>query len=116
MSMNSTSWLVLAQQMPSGPQGPEFGKAAPIGLLVIVVLLVAVVFLAYSANRHYRNVRERVAIAEEYGLDPFDNEAIERIRAERSVYPKEDSALSGRRRRRRTSDADEVDESNSTPA
>lgn len=36
--------------------GPDFGKASPVGLLVLVVLLIATVFLGFSLNRHLRKV------------------------------------------------------------
>jgi hypothetical protein len=36
--------------------GPDFGKASPVGLLVIVLLLLAVVFLVRSMNRQLRKV------------------------------------------------------------
>lgn len=37
-------------------QGPEFGKASPLGLLIIVVLLVATVFLIWSMNKRLRKL------------------------------------------------------------
>ena len=46
---------VLAQD---GPQqtGPDFGKASPFGLIVIVLLLIAVFLLVWSMNRHLRKL------------------------------------------------------------
>lgn len=38
--------------------GPDFGKASPFGLLVVVVLLISLVFLVRSMNRHLRKVPE----------------------------------------------------------
>ncbi|AKS32861.1 hypothetical protein [Mycolicibacterium goodii] len=38
--------------------GPEFGKAAPFGLLITVVLLVGTFALVWSMNRHLRNLPE----------------------------------------------------------
>ena len=38
------------------PKGPEFGKASPIGLLVIVLLLVSVFFLIRSMNKQLRKL------------------------------------------------------------
>ncbi|MGB3354057.1 MAG: hypothetical protein WBB00_14930 [Mycobacterium sp.] len=48
---------VLAQD---GPQqtGPDFGKASPFGLIVIVFLLIAVFLLVWSMNRHLRRLPE----------------------------------------------------------
>lgn len=39
-------------------KGPEFGKASPIGLLVIVVLLVATFLLIRSMNKQLRKLPE----------------------------------------------------------
>jgi hypothetical protein len=36
--------------------GPDFGKASPLGLLVVVLLLIGVMFLVRSMNRHLRNL------------------------------------------------------------
>lgn len=36
--------------------GPDFGKASPFGLLVVVLLLISVVFLIRSMNRHLSKV------------------------------------------------------------
>jgi hypothetical protein len=36
--------------------GPDFGKAGPFGLLVVVLLLIGVMFLVRSMNRHLRNL------------------------------------------------------------
>ena len=36
--------------------GPDFGKASPFGLLVVVLLLIATVFLVRSMNRHLRKL------------------------------------------------------------
>lgn len=43
-----------------GPQqtGPDFGKASPFGLIVIVFLLIAVFLLVWSMNRHLRRLPE----------------------------------------------------------
>ncbi len=43
---------------PTTGHGPEWGKAAPIGLLVIVLLCVGVYFLVKSLNRNLRKVPE----------------------------------------------------------
>ncbi|MDF0530166.1 hypothetical protein P0W64_06815 [Tsukamurella sp. 8F] len=42
----------------NAPKGPEFGKASPVGLLVIVVLCVATFLLIKSMNRHVKNLPE----------------------------------------------------------
>lgn len=46
---------LLAQQAPRDT-GPDFGKAAPFGLLIVVLLLVGVFVLVWSMNRHLRNL------------------------------------------------------------
>lgn len=50
--------LLLAQDPTPAPgeggTGAEFGKAAPIGLVVVLLLLVATVLLVRSMNRHLR--------------------------------------------------------------
>ncbi|MGV0745036.1 hypothetical protein [Mycolicibacterium sp. XJ870] len=38
--------------------GPEFGKAAPFGLLITVLLLVGTFALVWSMNRHLRKLPE----------------------------------------------------------
>lgn len=38
--------------------GPDFGKASPIGLLVVVLLLIAVFLLVRSMNKQLRKVPE----------------------------------------------------------
>ena len=49
--------LVLAQDPAPPPgKGAEFGKASPIGLVVIVLLVVATVLLVRSMNKHLRKV------------------------------------------------------------
>ena len=42
---------VLADDTPRRT-GPDFGKASPLGLLVVVLLLIATFFLVRSMNRH----------------------------------------------------------------
>jgi hypothetical protein len=38
--------------------GPDFGKASPVGLLVVVLLLIATLFLLRSMNRQLKKVPE----------------------------------------------------------
>jgi preprotein translocase subunit YajC len=46
--------------LADGPKntGPDFGKASPVGLLVVVLLLIAVFALVWSMNRHLKKARE----------------------------------------------------------
>ncbi|MCV7282998.1 hypothetical protein H7J88_25515 [Mycolicibacterium flavescens] len=48
---------LLAQNAPRDT-GPEFGKASPFGLLVIVLLLISIFLLVRSMNRHLRKLPE----------------------------------------------------------
>jgi hypothetical protein len=38
--------------------GPEFGKASPFGLLIVVLLMVGTFFLIWSMNRHLKKLPE----------------------------------------------------------
>ncbi len=46
---------ILADDTPRRT-GPDFGKASPLGLLVVVLLLIGTVFLIRSMNRHLRQL------------------------------------------------------------
>ncbi|WP_063036513.1 hypothetical protein [Nocardia pseudovaccinii] len=48
--------LVLLAQSPGTPTGPEFGKASPLGLVIILVLLAGTVLLVRSMNRHIKGL------------------------------------------------------------
>ncbi|WP_037367815.1 hypothetical protein [Amycolatopsis orientalis] len=55
----TASALVLAQQPDSGDnggQGEDFGKSSPVGLLVLILFLIAVVFLVRSMSKHLKKV------------------------------------------------------------
>lgn len=43
---------------PPADKGPEFGKASPVGLVVVLLLLVATVFLVRSMTKHLKRVPE----------------------------------------------------------
>jgi hypothetical protein len=38
--------------------GPDFGKASPFGLLIVVLLLIGTFLLVWSMNRHLRKLPE----------------------------------------------------------
>lgn len=83
LSVTDLSYTVLAQeQVNKGPQGPEFGKASPVGLLVIVALLVAILVVGYLFNRRMKAMTRRRQFAEKHGMDPFDIAEIDRRMAE----------------------------------
>ncbi|WP_245945603.1 hypothetical protein [Corynebacterium senegalense] len=81
---NASGWIV-AQAPPQTPVGPEFGKASPIGLLILVVLLVVVLFIGFAFHRRYSRFNRRRMFAEAHGIDPFDEEALDQAMAEAGV-------------------------------
>jgi len=46
----------LLAQTPGTPTGPEFGKASPLGLAIVLLLLVGTFLLVRSMNRHLKNL------------------------------------------------------------
>jgi hypothetical protein len=60
--MTVTQLSVLASgflaQTPGTPTGPEFGKASPIGLAVVLILLAGTFLLVRSMNKHLKNLPE----------------------------------------------------------
>ena len=54
LSLPTEAVLFLAED----PKGPEFGKASPVGLLIILVLLVAVFLLIRSMNKQLKKLPE----------------------------------------------------------
>lgn len=46
---------VLAQEGPR-QTGPDFGKASPFGLIVVVLLLICTFLLVWSMNKHLRKL------------------------------------------------------------
>ncbi|MDT5226449.1 MAG: hypothetical protein QOH94_242 [Mycobacterium sp.] len=52
--------VALAVLAENGPHnsGPDFGKASPFGLLLVVLLLISVVLLVRSMNRHLKKLPE----------------------------------------------------------
>jgi hypothetical protein len=46
---------LLADETPRNT-GPDFGKASPIGLLIVVLLLIGTILLVRSMNRHLRKL------------------------------------------------------------
>jgi len=53
--LNLLALTVLADDTPRNT-GPDFGKASPIGLLVVVLLLIGVFLLMRSMNRHLKKL------------------------------------------------------------
>jgi hypothetical protein len=48
---------LLAEEAPRDT-GPDFGKASPFGLVIVVILLIGTFLLVWSMNRHLRNLPE----------------------------------------------------------
>ena len=55
--MNALLLTVIADGGTRNP-GPDFGKASPLGLFIVVLLVVATVFLVRSMNRQLKKVPE----------------------------------------------------------
>ena len=58
--MSGTLALVVGLLADDAPRdtGPDFGKASPFGLAIVVLLLVCTFFLMWSMNRHLRKLPE----------------------------------------------------------
>lgn len=56
--MAHSTFVVLAQAEPEPPEGPEFGKASPIGIPVVLLLLIATVLLVWNMNSRLKNLPE----------------------------------------------------------
>jgi hypothetical protein len=54
---------LLADNGP-GNTGPDFGKASPFGLVIIVLLLIGTFLLVWSMNRHLRKLPKSFDSAE----------------------------------------------------
>lgn len=48
--------LTLLAQTNNSPTGPEFGKASPLGLVIVLVLLAGTILLIRNMNRHIKNL------------------------------------------------------------
>ena len=83
--LNAVAVNVVAQAERSGPLGPEFGKAAPVGLLVIVLLFVAVLCIGWAVTRRIRRLNRRRELAEANGLDVFDVVAVDAARGDKGL-------------------------------
>lgn len=70
---------LLVTLVAEGPKntGPDFGKASPIGLFIIVLLLLGVFALVWSMNRHLKRVPESFDPPEEIPADRAADKAAE---------------------------------------
>jgi hypothetical protein len=53
----TTIVMLLADDAPRNT-GPDFGKASPVGLLIVVLLLIGTFALIWSMNRHLKKLPE----------------------------------------------------------
>ncbi len=60
-----------------GPKGEEFGKASPLGLLIILALLLVILTIGFGMNKRIRRMERRRAFADQHGIDLFDTEKLE---------------------------------------
>ena len=56
--MNTALMLGIALLADDAPRntGPDFGKASPFGLVIVVLLLIGTFLLVWSMNRHLRRL------------------------------------------------------------
>jgi hypothetical protein len=54
-----TRFGILLAENPPRNTGPDFGKASPVGLLIVVLLLIVTFALVWSMNRHLKRLPER---------------------------------------------------------
>ena len=74
--VGQTVALVLAQDPePTPDEGPEFGKASPVALVVIILLGIATVFLVRSMTKHLRRVPASFDAPDAPPPPPKDGEA-----------------------------------------
>jgi hypothetical protein len=52
--MTNLIWLATGPE--TNPTGPEFGKASPLGLVIVLLLLVGTALLIRSMNKHLRRL------------------------------------------------------------
>ena len=50
---------IFLAQNPTGPRGADFGKASPVGLLIIVVLLIVILALGWDLSRRAKRMAAR---------------------------------------------------------
>jgi len=65
---------LLADEAPKDT-GPDFGKASPFGLLIVVLLLVGTFLLVWSMNKRLKNLPE--SFESEPGADDADGGTVD---------------------------------------
>ena len=56
--MTDTLVMIAGLLADEAPTGPDFGKASPFGLLIVVLLLIGTFLLVRSMNRHLKKLPE----------------------------------------------------------
>ncbi len=56
LATDATTVLAQSDVPQPGGQGPEFGKASPVGLVVVLLLLIGTILLVRSMNRKLRKL------------------------------------------------------------
>ncbi|WP_018179171.1 hypothetical protein [Jongsikchunia kroppenstedtii] len=64
-----TAMNVAAVQVLADGNGPEFGKASPLGLLMILLLLIAAGLLVWSMSKHLKKIPKSFDNKEDSGED-----------------------------------------------
>ena len=66
----ATGAFLAQDPAPPPGKGPEFGEASPLGLLVVILLGIAVVFLVRSMTKHLKRVPASFDSTEEKSEGP----------------------------------------------
>jgi hypothetical protein len=66
----------LLAQGPPRDTGPDFGKAAPFGLLIVVLLLLGTFGLIWSMNRHLRKLPESFETDDREPAESADDDTV----------------------------------------
>jgi hypothetical protein len=56
--VNDTFALAISVLAQEQNRGPDFGKASPVGLVIVLLLLIGTVLLIWSMNKHLRKLPE----------------------------------------------------------
>jgi F0F1-type ATP synthase assembly protein I len=69
--VNDTLMLAIGLLADEAPRntGPDFGKASPFGLIIIVLLLIGTFALVWSMNRHLRKLPKSFDSESDQALD-----------------------------------------------
>ena len=68
----ATGAYIAQDPAPPPGKGPEFGEASPLGLLVVILLGIAVIFLIRSMTKHLKRVPASFDPPEEKRETPED--------------------------------------------